>query len=157
MDTEQQKKGIGLIPLAALVIGSAIGGGVFGIMTDISGSAGGPALFSWVLVGTSMMMLSLSINNINKKRPELEGGIFSYAEAGFGRFSGFISGWGYWLTCWLGNVAFATLLMSALGYFFPVFDGGKMSPRSSSVLYFCGDMLGSSIEESKMPVTSMQS
>ncbi|HAQ5742845.1 TPA: arginine:ornithine antiporter, partial [Enterococcus faecium] len=40
MDTEQQKKGIGLIPLAALVIGSAIGGGVFGIMTDISGSAG---------------------------------------------------------------------------------------------------------------------
>lgn len=41
MDTEQQKKGIGLIPLAALVIGSAIGGGVFGIMTDISGSAGG--------------------------------------------------------------------------------------------------------------------
>ncbi|HAR0263442.1 TPA: arginine:ornithine antiporter, partial [Enterococcus faecium] len=28
MDTEQQKKGIGLIPLAALVIGSAIGGGV---------------------------------------------------------------------------------------------------------------------------------
>lgn len=76
MDTEQQKKGIGLIPLAALVIGSAIGGGVFGIMTDISGSAGGPALFSWVLVGTSMMMLSLSINNINKKRPELEAWYF---------------------------------------------------------------------------------
>lgn len=122
---ENQKKGIGLIPLAALVIGSAIGGGVFGIMTDISGSAGGPALFSWVLVGAAMMMLSLSINNINKKRPELEGGIFSYAEAGFGRFAGFISGWGYWLTCWLGNVAFATLLMSALGYFFPIFSGGQ--------------------------------
>ena len=125
MDTEQQNQGIGLFPLAALVIGSAIGGGVFGIMTDISGSAGAPAIFSWVLVGTAMLMLSLSINNINKKRPELEGGIFSYAEAGFGRFAGFISGWGYWLTCWLGNVAFATLLMSALGYFFPVFDGGQ--------------------------------
>lgn len=125
MDTEQQKKGIGLIPLAALVIGSAIGGGVFGIMTDISGSAGGPAIFSWVLVGTAMLMLSLSINNINKKRPDLKGGIFSYAEEGFGRFAGFISGWGYWLTCWLGNVAFATLLMSALGYFFPVFEGGQ--------------------------------
>ncbi len=74
MDTEQQKKGIGLIPLAALVIGSAIGGGVFGIMTDISGSAGGPAIFSWVLVGTAMLMLSLSINNINKKRPDLKAG-----------------------------------------------------------------------------------
>lgn len=72
-----------------------------------------------------MLMLSLSINNINKKRPDLKGGIFSYAEEGFGRFAGFISGWGYWLTCWLGNVAFATLLMSALGYFFPVFEGGQ--------------------------------
>ena len=127
-EIERQKKGIGLIPLAAMVIGSAIGGGVFGIMTDISGSAGGAALFSWLLVGSAMLMLSLSINNLNKKRPDLEGGIFSYAEAGFGRFAGFISGWGYWLTCWLGNVAFATLLMSALGYFFPVFAGGQNIP-----------------------------
>ncbi|MFV0559597.1 MAG: basic amino acid/polyamine antiporter [Enterococcus sp.] len=125
-ETEQQKKnGIGLLPLAALVVGSAIGGGIFGIMSDISGAAAGPAIFSWLFVGAAMMMLSLSINNINKKRPDLEGGIFSYAEEGFGRFSGFISGWGYWLTCWLGNVAFATLLMSALGYFFPIFSGGQ--------------------------------
>lgn len=122
---QSQASGIGLIPLIALVIGSAIGGGIFGIMSDISGAAGGPALFSWLLVGGSMLMLSLSINNLNKKRPDLIGGIYTYAEEGFGRFAGFISGWGYWLTCWLGNVAFASLLMSALGYFFPILGDGQ--------------------------------
>ncbi|MFV0561001.1 MAG: basic amino acid/polyamine antiporter [Enterococcus sp.] len=128
MNETDQKKGLGLIPLSAIVIGSAIGGGVFGIMTDISGSAGAPALFSWGLVGGAMLMLCLSINNLNKKRPDLDGGIYCYAEAGFGRVAGFISGWGYWLTCWLGNVAFATLLMSALGYFFPIFGDGQNVP-----------------------------
>ncbi|MGX7163275.1 basic amino acid/polyamine antiporter [Enterococcus massiliensis] len=128
--------GISLIPLIGLVIGSAIGGGIFGIMTDLSGAAGGPALMGWLLVGGSMLLLSLAINNLNKKRPDLNGGIYSYAEAGFGRFAGLISGWGYWLTCWLGNVAFATLLMSALGYFFPIFQGGqnKASVILSTVL-----------------------
>ncbi|MFV0557765.1 MAG: basic amino acid/polyamine antiporter [Enterococcus sp.] len=121
----KKAKGIGLIPLIAIVIGSAIGGGIFGIMSDLSGSAAGPTLLSWGLVGGAMLMLSLSINNLNKKRPDLDGGIYSYATEGFGRFAGFISGWGYWLTCWLGNVAFASLLMSALGYFFPVLQGGQ--------------------------------
>lgn len=119
MDTEQQKKGIGLIPLAALVIGSAIGGGVFGIMTDISGSAGGPAIFSWVLVGTAMLMLSLSINNINKKRPDLKGGIFSYAEEGFGRFAGFISGWGLLAHMLVRQRSFCNIVDERIRIFLP--------------------------------------
>lgn len=122
------KQGIGIISLAALVVGSAIGGGVFGIMEDLSQSSAKAVLFSWLLVGTSMMMLSLSINNVSKKKPEVEKGIYAYAREGFGDFSGFISGWGYWITCWLGNVAFAALLMSAIGTFIPLFSGGQNVP-----------------------------
>ncbi len=69
-------------------------------------------------------MLSLSLNNLVMKRPDLEG-VFAYAEAGFGRYAGFISGWGYWLSSWLGNVAFATVMMSSIGYFFPIFKSGQ--------------------------------
>ena len=72
-------------------------------------------------------MLSLSFNNLLLKKPELNG-IFSYAEDGFGKFGGFVSGWGYWLSAWLGNVAFATMLMSTLSYFFPVFGNGQNIP-----------------------------
>ena len=127
-DKENQIKGIGLIPLAALVIGSAIGGGIFGITEDLAHSSVIAALVGWLLVGTSLMMLSLSINNVSNKNPKVEEGIYAYAREGFGNFSGFISGWAYWITCWLGNVAFATLLMSAIGTFIPLFQGGQNIP-----------------------------
>ena len=73
------------------------------------------------------MMLALSLANLGAKRPDLHG-IFQYAEEGFGPFAGFISGWGYWLSAWLGNVAFATMMMSTLGYFFPAFLPGNTVP-----------------------------
>ena len=68
------------------------------------------------------------MNNLGAKRPDLDGGIFGYAEAAFGKLGGFISGWGYWLSAWLGNVAFATMLMSAIGEFIPAFKGGQNIP-----------------------------
>ena len=148
-----QRKGIGIIGLAGLVVGSAIGGGVFGIMADLSGSAPGPALFAWLLVGVAMLALSLSINNLIRKRPDLEGGMFGYAQAGFGKFSGFVSGWGYWITCWLGNVAFAMLLMSAIGYFIPVFEGGQNIPSvifATVVLWFMAYLVNRGVENASV-------
>ena len=77
------------------------------------------------------------MNNLGAKRPDLDGGIFGYAEAAFGKLGGFISGWGYWLSAWLGNVAFATMLMSAIGEFIPAFKGGQNIPSIllASVLF----------------------
>lgn len=125
---EITSKKISLFSLTALVISSSIGGGVFGIASDLSsGSAVGPSLIAWLIVGLGILMLSLSFNNLISKRPDLVG-MFSFAEAGFGPFWGFISGWGYWLSAWLGNVAFATMMMNAFAYFFPIFDDGQNIP-----------------------------
>lgn len=126
---EKQQKGISKIGLIALVISSSIGSGVFGITSDLaSSSAPGPAILAWIIVGIGILALVLSLNNLGAKRPDLDSGIFGYAEATFGKLGGFISGWGYWLCAWLGNVAFATILMIALGNFFPIFDGGQNIP-----------------------------
>lgn len=56
---------------------------------------------------------------------------------------GFNSAWGYWLSAWLGNVAYGTLLFSSLGYFFPIFEGGQNveSIIGASVLLWCVHML----------------
>lgn len=62
-DKKTKQQGITLLPLISLVVGSAIGGGIFGIMADLSGSAGAPTIFSWLLVGGSMLMLALTIYN----------------------------------------------------------------------------------------------
>ncbi len=50
---------------------------------------------------------------------------------------------GYWLSAWLGNVAYGTLLFSSLGYFFPIFEGGQNveSIIGASVLLWCVHML----------------
>ncbi|EJN94685.1 arginine-ornithine antiporter [Streptococcus ratti] len=136
--SEKPKK-IGLVALTALIISSSIGSGIFAIPTDMaSAAAPGAALIAWLIAGLGVLALCLSIVNIGRKKPELSG-IVSYAEDGFGPFSGFISGWGYWLSAWLGNVAFATMMMKTLGRFFPIFGEGNniVSITVASVILWC--------------------
>lgn len=136
MDTE--KEGIGKGELIALIVSSCIGTGIFGITSDVSAAAApGPALLAWVFAGLGFLMLVLSLNNLSEKRPDLEAGIFSYAGAGFGPMGEFISGWSYWLSAWLGNIAFATMLMSSIGTFFPTFKGGQNVPSIIVAIIFC--------------------
>ena len=117
--------GIGLFGLIGLVVSSCIGSGVFALTGQLAAVASpGAALIGWVITGLGFTMLALSINNIANKEPGLNG-VFSYAEEGFGPLAGFISGWGYWLSAWLGNVAFATMMMQTLGYFWPQFAAGN--------------------------------
>lgn len=119
-------KKLGLLSLIAIVVGSMIGGGAFNIATDMAeGASVGAVIIGWIITGIGMIALGLSFQNLTDKRPDLEGGIFSYAVEGFGKFMGFNSAWGYWFSAWLGNVAYATLLFSSIGYFFPVFKGGQ--------------------------------
>ena len=124
---ENEKK-LGLVSLIALVIGSMIGGGAFNIASDMaSGASAGAVILGWIITGIGMITLGLSFQNLTNKRPDLEGGVFSYAKAGFGNYWGFNSAWGYWLSAWLGNIAFLTLLFSGIGYFIPVFTGGNIA------------------------------
>ncbi len=134
----ENKNGIGRLGLTALIVSSCIGTGIFGITNTVAAAATpGPALLSWVFVGIGFLLLVLSLNNLSEKRPDLEAGIFSYAGAGFGPLGEFISGWAYWLSAWLGNVAFATMLMSAIGTFIPTFKGGQNMPSIILAIIFC--------------------
>ena len=125
---EEKKKGIGLIGLIGMVISSCIGSGVFAITGQLAGVASpGAVLIAWLIVGVGFLALAFSLNNLTEKRSDLHG-IFSYADAGWGPLAGFISGWGYWLSAWLGNVAFAPMMMSTIGYFYPAFLPGNTIP-----------------------------
>lgn len=123
--TETKEKGIALPALVALVVSSAIGSGIFDLPSTLANAATpGAALVAWVVTGIGIFMLALSLNYLVLNKPELTG-VSDYARAGFGDFVGFISGWGYWFSSWIGNVAFATMLMSSLGYFFPPLKSGN--------------------------------
>lgn len=80
-------------------------------------------------------MLVLSLNHLVVNKPELSG-VSDYARAGFGNMVGFISGWGYWLSAWAGNIAFAVLMMTSVDYFFGVFQAKNGSLTILSVVLF---------------------
>ncbi len=144
MALKKESKTLGLLPLTALVVGSIIGSGIFNLMSNLSAGASLIAiLIGWAITGIGMLFLVLSFRNLNKKRPDLDAGIFSYAEAGFGKFMGFNSAWGYWISAWVGNVAYATLMFSSLGYFFKVFNGGQnlASVIGASIVLWLGHFL----------------
>jgi arginine:ornithine antiporter/lysine permease len=115
-----------LLPLIALVIGSMIGGGVFNLPSDMSrGASPGAILIGWIITGIGMLMLAFVYQSLAIRKPELNAGPYAYAKAGFGNFVGFNSAWGYWLSAFLGNVAYAVAIFSALSYFIPLFGDGN--------------------------------
>ncbi|WP_414052469.1 arginine-ornithine antiporter [Macrococcus animalis] len=135
--SEQDSKKLGLFSLVAMVVGSMIGGGAFNLISDMGASAGGLAIIiGWIITGIGMIALGFSFQNLTTMEPELDGGVYNYAKAGFGDYMGFNSAWGYWISAFLGNVAYGTLLMTAVGNFLPVFKGGANIPSiiAASVL-----------------------
>lgn len=141
---------LGLMELIGLVVGSIIGGGVFNLMHDMAVGAGpGAIIIGWIITAIGMVMLAMTFQNLIMKRPDLDAGIYSYAEAGFGKYMGFNSAWGYWLSAWLGNVGYATLLMSAVAYFLPVFGDGQniwSIIAASFILWACHFMILRGVE-----------
>lgn len=98
-----------------MVVSSCIGSGVFALTGQLANVASpGAALVAWLVCGLGFLFLALALACVGSKRPELDG-VCAYAEEGFGPFHGFISGWGYWLSAWLGNVGFATMIAQVLG------------------------------------------
>lgn len=118
-----------LAPLIGIVVGSMIGGGIFALPQTIAKSTGpGGALIGWIITGLGMLMLARAFQSLASLKPDLDAGVFAYAQAGFGNLVGHSSAWGYWMSAWLGNVSYLTLLFSSLGLFFPVFGGGASWP-----------------------------
>ncbi|PWB30803.1 arginine-ornithine antiporter [Pseudomonas sp. SDI] len=112
--------------LVALVVGSMIGGGIFSLPQNMAASADvGAVLIGWGITAIGMLTLAFVFQTLANRKPDLDGGVYAYAKAGFGDYMGFSSAWGYWISAWLGNVGYFVLLFSTLGYFFPIFGEGN--------------------------------
>ncbi len=119
------RRGLGLTALIAIVVGSMIGSGIFALPSQMAGSAApGPLIIGWTITGVGMLMLAFVFQTLAARKPDVDGGVYGYARAGFGNYIGFTSAFGYWVSAWVGNVAYLVLLFSTLGYFFPAFEGG---------------------------------
>ena len=118
---------LGIFGLAAIVVSSMIGGGIFSLPQNMAQSAAvGAVILAWVITGFGMYFIANTFRILANVKPDLTSGIYMYAKAGFGPFMGFNIGWSYWLCQIFGNVGYAVIPMDALNYFFPgVFAGGN--------------------------------
>lgn len=111
---------LGLGGLSAMVFSMMVGSGIFNIPQNIaSGSGLAASMVAWGITAAAMLSLVYTFRQLSLKCPELNAGIYEYARAGFGRYSGFLMAWGYWLCVCFANVAYAVMLNDAFGSFFP--------------------------------------
>lgn len=111
-------KKLGLGALTALVLSSMVGAGVFSLPQNMAAVASPAALLiGWTITGVGIIFLALALLHLSRLRPDLEGGIFTYAREGFGEFVGFCSAWGYWLCAVIANVSYLVIVFATLSFF----------------------------------------
>ena len=115
--------------LVALVVGSIIGSGIFGLPQNMAVGAGaGAIVIGWGITGVGMLMLAFTYQLLAVRKPELDNGVYAYARALSGDYVGFNAAWGYWVSAWIGNVGYLVAAFGALGYFYPAFGDGNTAP-----------------------------
>ena len=128
MSTSQQStvQKVSVLTLTGVVVGSMVGGGVFTLPGEFGGATGVlGAVIAWVIAGTGMLMLAFVFQSLAVRRPDLDSGVYIYAQAGFGNYAGFNAAFGYWASNVAGNVFFMVFTMTSLGAFFPGLGEGN--------------------------------
>lgn len=130
MDTEKTAtRTMSLPTLAAMVVGSMVGAGVFSLPRNFGQATGGfGALVAWGIAGGGMLMLAFVFQRLAVRRPDLDAGIYAYAKAGFGEYPGFFAAFGFWASTCVGNVTYWVLIKSTLGQVLPIFGEGNTVP-----------------------------
>lgn len=124
-DTRAPTAKVTLLTLTAMVVGSMVGAGVFSLpqrFAQETGVAG--ALVAWLIAGLGMLMLAFVFQRLAVRKPDLDAGVYAYAKAGFGEYTGFFSAAGYWASACVGNVTYWVLIMSTLGEWVPALGAG---------------------------------
>ncbi|MDE5839782.1 MAG: amino acid permease [Muribaculaceae bacterium] len=131
------KDKLGLTGLVALVFGMMVGSGIFNIPQNLAAGAGlGAVLTGWAITATGMLTLVSTFKILSDRHPELNEGIYLYAEKGFGRFTGFNIAWGYWLCACFANIAYAVMLNDTFGAFYP-----KLLEHGIDTVIFCSALI----------------
>ena len=150
-DLEHHGK-LGIFRLVASVITLILGAGVFTLSGDQAahGASGAAILTAWGISAVGVLCLVMTFFALSRLKPQLKGGIYSYAAAGFGDFLGFNSAWGYWISAILCTVSFSALLCGALSYFFPVFGTGNNLASviaASCIIWFYAFLVSRGVKE----------
>jgi amino acid transporter len=114
----QLVRAIGRWSLAALVLNSIIGSGVFGLPSVIAKHLGTASPWAYLVAAAGMAAIMACFAEVASRFREA-GGPYLYAQAAFGRFAGIQMGWLAWLVRITAFAANANLFVVYLAEFWP--------------------------------------
>ena len=115
--------------LAALVLNSIIGSGIFGLPTEIDRLLGHAAPLAYVAAAAGIGVIMACFAEVGSQFPQ-SGGIYLYARESFGRLIGIQMGWMALMVRVTAHAAIANLLVTYLAEFVP----GATDPLPRAVI-----------------------
>jgi amino acid transporter len=112
-------RAIGVRGLAAAVVNSTIGAGIFVLPATVAASLG-PASPVAYLTCAAVMTLVIATFAVAGSRVSLTGGLYAYVEVAFGPFVGFLAGVLQWLALVLSVATVASALAASVALVVPV-------------------------------------
>jgi amino acid transporter len=111
-------RGLGVRQLAASIVNTTIGAGIFVVPALVAQGIGAAAPIAYVICA-AMMALLVTTFAMAGSRVTTTGGLFAYVEAAFGPYVGFLAGTLQWAGALFGAGGVAIALMDALAVALP--------------------------------------
>ena len=114
----QLVRALGVRALAATTFNVIVGGGIFGLPSEVAQGLGAAAPLAYIVCAVAMGLIVLCFAEAGS-RVSLSGGPYAYVEVALGGFVGFLSGALLWLVVSFATAAVASVFVASLGAFFP--------------------------------------
>ncbi len=112
-------RAIGVPGLAANIVNSTVGAGIFALPAAVALQLGAASPLAYVICGLAMCLFVTSFAMAGS-RVSLTGGLYAYVEVAFGRYVGFLAGVLYFLTAILAISGIVGLIATSVGGLVPL-------------------------------------
>lgn len=115
-------RALGVRALAATIFNVIVGGGIFGLPSEVARGLGAAAPVAYVVCAVAMGLIVLCFAEAGS-RVSLSGGPYAYVEVALGPWLGFIGGVLLWVVAVFATAAVASVFASYLSAFLPPLQG----------------------------------
>ena len=124
-------KTLGFWSCWSLTVGCMIGSGVF-LLPTVLAPYGLLSFGGWIIAGGGSIALALVFARL-ASRITRSGGPYAYVQAAFGDFTGFLMGWTYWVSNWLGLPVVAIAFVGYLTVFVPALSTNPIAQAAAAL------------------------
>ena len=117
------KKALSLPILISLVVGNMIGTGIYVLPASLA-EYGSLSLLAWLFTSLGALFLALTFARLSKRFPQT-GGPYIYCKKAFGRLTGFIIAYTYWISYLVSIAGIAVSSIEYLGFITPTLNANS--------------------------------